>query len=181
MVIDSPSQYYDQNVRRNYFQDHRENVDGLKYRLDAKDVIKEIELALSAVEVDQYGKIIKENPDDRIVNDHGIIAARLWLKAALGKITHLTNFEHLEHVNRQQRWLAKDWCFQVTLHSKKWGVTDKDALQMLIEKQLYESMLRAQKGFENNNISRSYSVQEHIEPPPEKQPGQPGIFSFWRR
>lgn len=169
MSQEQPAYY--QPSQRNYFQSGTDAVDGLKYRLDAKDIIKEIEDTLKAIDRDSMGKVISEHPEDRVVNEHGIIGAKIWLKSALGKITHLTKFENIEHINKQQRWLAKDWAFQITLHRKLWSIKNKDALQMMIEKQTYESMLRANDGFENGNISRSYNTHETIDRTPQQSQG----------
>jgi hypothetical protein len=125
---------------------------------------------------DQYGRIVNYDENLRLMNDIGIYQAEFFVKGNITKVTHLTNYHSEDRIHMTMRPLARMWSFQITLNRKKWDIKNKDLVQMVVEKTIYESMLRANEGFENNNISKSWYVNENIENNRQLQQ-QGGMFS----
>lgn len=175
-----PPQYGGQP--KNYYAGFNDSQgDNLKYRLDAKDAIRELCEQLAGHERDRTGRLETKNERMRLLNDEGIFRVKVFLQSACGKITHLTKYENEDRVLRQMRHHASPWLFTLVLNRKNWDIRDKETILFAGEKLMFESMLRAKEGFENNNISQTYIVNENIDrtgvPPPSMQ--RPGILSRW--
>lgn len=170
---------------KNYYGGWNEqSADNLKYRLDAKDAINDLCDQLRGIRKDRMGRPVQMEPGEqerlRIMNEEGIYRVQTFLQSACGKITHLTKYENEDRVLRQMRSLARSWLFVIVLNRKRWDIKDKDIILHAGEKLLFESMLRAKEGFENNNISQTYIVNENIErngmPPTQRRQGFFGRF-----
>lgn len=149
---------------KNYYAGMNDfNSDNLKYRLDAKDAIRELCDQLRGVQRDRAGRVVSEEEGFRLMNDEGIYRVNVFLQAGCGKITHLTKYENEDRILRQMRYLSTAWLFSIVLNRKRWAVKDKDMIVQAGEKLMFESMLRAKEGFENNNISQTYIVNENID------------------
>lgn len=169
-----------QSPGRNYYADARDISDGLKYRLSGEDIIKELIADLRGAQRDQYGKIASYDEENRIINDIGAYKIRYLLNSELNKITHLTKYANEERVFRQVRELFKMIAFVITLNCKIWEVRDKDVLQQSLEQTIFNAMLRGNEGFENNNVSKSWNVNENINQSPQQQQGG-FLSSLFRR
>ena len=164
--------------RRSIYNDSNNNAQGLQFRLDNNDIIKRTSLRLRGAIFDEYNRVKGYDEKLRVINDTGAYQIITWLEGVTSKNTHLTNFSAEDRVNQHTiRW-GIICANMITQHAKEWEITNKDTVQMSIEKALHESMLKAQGGFENNNISHSHTTQEYIENNRPQQGG--GLFSFFR-
>lgn len=168
---------------RNYYAVGPQDTDTLRYRLGAHDDIDSFCDQLRGIQRDARGKETNTKDEQdryRVVNDEGIYQIRAFLRASCSKITHLTKYTNEDRVLRQMRELSKAWLFMIILHRKTWEIRDRDIVLHPGEKLLFESMLRANDGFENNNISKAYNVNENIDrmgaPPPMDAGARPGLL-----
>lgn len=156
---------------RNYFSHALDNVDGLKYRLDGRDLIRDVEMTLKGGRVDHRGRI-EYHPSHRLMNDEGVHAARFMLLSAVNKINHLTKYENEERIRVQLKSLARAWVFQVVRNRKRWDVQNRVAVVRVVENAMYVSMLRGNAGFEAQLITKSHNVNELVaEQQPQRQRG----------
>lgn len=154
--------------QKNYFGSALDSVSGLRYRLDGKDVINDMEITLRGGYVDRRGKILYDETK-RIMNDKGIHHARFMLQSAVNKINHLTKYDNEDRIQKQTQMLARAWIFQVVKNRKNWEVTEPREAVRVIEQTIYESMLRGNDGFEAELITKSHNVNEVVTPQREQR------------
>lgn len=161
---------------RNYFRGSQQSDQGLKYRLDARDVIRDVCDTLSGISRDKYGRPI-ENESLRLMNEEGVYAARFFLQGSVNKIAHLTKYENEERIMRQMRAQAHEWIKNVALNKKRWDVKHKGLVVQVVENAILQSMQRGNEGFEASLTGKGWQVSELV----DTRPQQPqGFFSFLR-
>lgn len=163
---------YGTNHRRNnYYQEQKELYDTVRYRTAGKQVVQEfLENLRGAVIDERTGAITHYDEAYRLVDESGIRAIKAFLESASSQITSLTNYKEEDRVNRHQIYYARELARQIILNRKLWKVRNCGFVQLGGEKIMYDSMLKAVGGFENNNISRSWVVSENIDTPQQQQP-----------
>lgn len=164
--------------------------DNLRYRLDARDSIEELCEYFRGILYDENQQPIvpktegqrEEAAARRLMSDDGIFFIKTWLLEHCTKMTHLTKYTNEDRVLRQMKHHSRVLLKAIVLNRKRWKVKNKDLILYGCEKLLFESMLRASEGFENNNISQTYIVQEQISRDGRKpQPEQSGGWFSWLR
>lgn len=159
---------------RNYMGSGQDSVDGLKYRLGGEDIIRSMVDMLKGAVRDNYGRVTSYDENLRMMNDKGIYQVEFFVRGAISKITHLTRYINEDRINTHMKEHAKNLAFNITLNVRTWEIKNKDFVQYMVEKAIYESMLRSNDGFENNNISKSWLVSENIDTNRQMQTG--GMF-----
>lgn len=165
--------------RRNYFADTKDQSDSLKYRLSGEDIVKKLVEDLRGAIRDDYGRIVRYDEKFRLLNDLGANRISYILSSELNKITHLTKYANEDRVFRQCKELFKMVAFIITLNRKDWAVRDKDSIQQTVENTIFNAMLRGNEGFENNNVSKSWNVNENITQQQQQQGWS--VFNMFRR
>lgn len=168
-------------VSKNYYGGSNiQNYDTIKYRLDPKGIIEFCD-GLRGIERDRFQKVVRENVDWKVCTDEGVRNIQQFLLSSCGSVTHLTNYTNESRVLLQQRHHVRAYLRMVVLNMKRWKVQNKNLVVMPAEKLIFESMLRAKEGFENNNISRQINVHETIDRNGQMPEGQQrqGFLSRW--
>lgn len=115
-----------------YFQQEGIDPRGIRYRLDATEVIEDVVDRLrGGFEVVGGRKVYKEN--QRLMNEEGIACVDFFLRGAVNKIAHLTKFSSEARVMIQIRELAAAFLQELVLCRKKWA---PDAWIELVEKEI---------------------------------------------
>lgn len=162
----------------NYYQHMSAQPDGLRFRLDAADVITRVEDELrGGVQYERNG-VKTYYEERRMMNDTGISRVSALLHSIVNKVGHLTKYANEERVLRQVKAIVKSFIVDLTLNLKKWApqariandgslfnpsmdkVRNKRIVIQMIENAVHESMLRADGGFEASNLSKIWNVQE---------------------
>lgn len=113
---------YTPGVARNYFQNANEAVSGLKYRLDGRDVIKDVcDKLRGGFTTDNQTGERKYNESFRLMNEIGISRAEFFLTTGVNKITHLTKYKNEDRIMLQMKALAKAWIVELAANMKNWA------------------------------------------------------------
>lgn len=161
--MNTPQEQYS----RNYYANQRDVADSLKYRLNNNELIKRIIDQLSGATYDNNGRVNGYDPNLRLLNEKGIYNIRVILEGQISKNTHLTKYANETRINEQMKSILKKIIDTMTLQRKEWDIKNKDSVLLIIETGILESKLRANEGFENNNVSRSWNVNENIDTTPQ--------------
>lgn len=114
-----------------YYNNQSIDPRGIRYRLDATEVIEEtIDRLRGGYTVVSGVKRYKEQ--QRMMNEEGIACVDFFLRGAVNKISHLTNFANEARVMIQIRELASAFLQELTLCRKVWA---PDAWIQLIKKE----------------------------------------------
>ena len=170
---------------RSYYQDAKDSFDTVRYRTAGKQVVQEFLENLRGATYDEHGRFKSYDESLKLINDIGLRAIKSFLESASSQITSLSNYAGEDRIHRHISYLAKGLAKQIVLYGRDWEVKNKDFLQLGCEKIMFDTMLKAKEGFENNNISKSWYVSENIEQTPPRQEGVVsgfrGLFGSWRK
>lgn len=165
---------------RNYYSDQSETADGLKYRLGGEDIIRTVVNMFRGATYDERGIFKGLDPNKALMNEIGIYNLEVLFQSCVNKVSSLSNYQNEERINRQIRELFNGFLFDLTLNIKVWNVKNKDSILMQVEYIIYNNILRANKGFENLNISRIHQVLERIGGNDEPQEQKKSVFGMFR-
>lgn len=155
---------------RSYFNNY-DNVEGLKYRLGAEDSIKDTTEMLKGAVKDRNGRTVSYDERLKMMNDVGIFRVEFIMRGCVGKLTHLTNYSHEDRINTIMKPTARMVAREMARNRRTWEIKERDVIQIVVEKNMIESMQRGKEGFDNNNVSRNWMVSENIDnmPPPQSK------------
>lgn len=171
---------------RNYFPTAMDSPGGFKYRLDGREVIREIVETLKGGVKFRKGQSIDYHEGRRLMNDLGIERVRLMVQTGVNKVNHLTKYSNENRIFSQMKAIMRAFIYELVLNAKKWAPPDQYKVRnmrliiQMVENAIYQSMLRGTEGFEAQLTAKSWGVQEVMDHRiPQKSGG--GIFSLFRR
>lgn len=175
---------YDSSLPRNYYPSAHESVSGLKFRLDGRDVIRDVTDTLRGGVKKRAGNATEYFEERRLLNDLGVERVRLIVQSGVNKVAHLTKYENEERILQQVKSIMKAFIYELTSHAKDWApkgklkVLNKRLVVQMVENAIYQSMLRGSEGFEAGLTAKSWVAQEVID---HRQQGGSGGGGFLSR
>jgi hypothetical protein len=149
-----------QQQRRNYYAQQSDTASGLKFRIDGKDVNKDIIDRLRGGLIKVANGTLVYNESMRMLSEEGISRAEFFLSCASNKNTHLTKYQNELRISTQIKPLAKAWVTEVVRNRKKWGVKDPELVVRMVENHMYSSMMRGDGGFEAELTGKNMTMSE---------------------
>lgn len=186
----------EEGVVKSYYRSPTDIVDGLKYRLEGRDVIESVMDMLNGGVKAQKGSAKVYFEEHRLMNGLGIARVKFFLQSAVNKINHLTKYANEERINRQVKPMIKSFVHELVLNAKRWApeacmtggvlinrgipfhkVRNMRLIVQVIENSIYQSMLRGTEGFEAELLSKSWDVHEVVDnPKKQEKTGFLGLF-----
>jgi hypothetical protein len=141
---------------------------GLRWRITAEDISKDVIDKLRGIQRDDLGRILPDHHHAPLMNELGCSRAATFLSGIVNKITHLARYENTERIHRQVTHFTQQWVYELTRNMKQWAPAGKPKVQhprivvSIIENAIVESKSRAYQGFEADLTGKSWHVTETL-------------------
>lgn len=150
----------------NYYQGGVVDEGSLRFRVDADDVITKIADELRGGLKTERKGVKTYHEERRMMNEEGVSRVVALFNGIVNKVGHLTKYQNEERVVRQLKSVIKSFIFELILNLKRWApsgsykVRNKRVIIQMVENAVHASMLRADGGFEANNLSKIWNVNQ---------------------